>query len=140
MGPPGFALAPTFFSFVKVVIYNSCGRCNGLVSIGVMVLELDEGVVAMEVVEGSLGDIIERMSWRFVRRQFNGGGRSALAAGASSTLAISRGHCETLQFSGTRRNVEGVFATAGESVISRRRDARFEFNLIKTSAFSTAHT
>jgi len=34
----------------------------------------------------------------------------------------------------------GTFATAGGSVISRRRDARLELNLIKTSAFSTAHT
>ena len=107
MGPPGFALAQTFFPFVKVVIYNPCGRCNGFVSIGIMVLELGEGVVAMEVVEGSLGGIIERMGWRFVRREFNGSGRSALAAGASSTLAISGGHCEALQFSGNRRSVEG---------------------------------
>ena len=52
-----------------------------------LVLELGEGVVAMEVVEGSLGGIIKRMGWRFVRREFNGGGRSALAAGASGTLA-----------------------------------------------------
>ena len=96
MGPPGLALALTFFTFVKVIIYNSCGRCNGFVSISVMFLELGEGVVATEVVEGSLGGIIERMGWRFVRRQFNGSGRSALAARASSTLAISRGHCDAL--------------------------------------------
>ena len=52
-----------------------------------LVLKLGEGVVAMEVVEGSLGDIIKMMGWRFVRREFNGGGRSALAVGASGTLA-----------------------------------------------------
>jgi hypothetical protein len=52
-----------------------------------LVFKLDEGVVAMEVVEGSLGGIIKRMGWRLVRREFNGGGRSALAAGASGTLA-----------------------------------------------------
>ena len=51
-----------------------------------LVLKLGEGVVAMEVVEGSLSGIIKMMGWRFVRREFNGG-RSALAAGASGTLA-----------------------------------------------------
>ena len=44
----------------------------------------------MEVVEGSLGDIIKMMGWRFVRREFNGGGRSALAAGASEAFVVFR--------------------------------------------------
>jgi len=52
-----------------------------------LVLELGEGVVAMEAVEGSSGGIIKRMGWRSVRREFNGGGRPALTAGASGTLA-----------------------------------------------------
>jgi hypothetical protein len=52
-----------------------------------LVLKLGEGAVAMEAVEGSLGGIIKRMGWRFVRQEFNGGVRSALAAGASGTLA-----------------------------------------------------
>jgi hypothetical protein len=44
-----------------VVIYNSYGRYNGFVSIGVIVLKIGEGVVTIEVVEGSLGGIIERI-------------------------------------------------------------------------------
>ena len=44
-----------------MVIYNSYGRYNGFVSIGVMVLKINEGVVAIEVVKGSLGGIIKKI-------------------------------------------------------------------------------
>ena len=50
-----------------MVIYNFCGRYNDFISINIIVFKFGEGVVAIEVVKGSLGGIIKRIGWRFVR-------------------------------------------------------------------------